>query len=223
MTEQIIRLSDLESVLSGAAALQTKSLNAGAVREVIEAQEIEDLPLSAVYELAEDVLRLPRQYIDSYLRMRYPSNDEVIRDLKEHGVTPRVDRVAETYRTVLLNDLVSSLPTHIFRANWSNEFHPDLYFNMFRQIDEKKGWIRKKIEKKLVHDCSLAQLNFRGESAGNAPIGKFNLKVTLMDPLFLRICGKNLERLNKEFREIMNDYSIQYAYKSDPNHSWVNR
>ena len=108
MSQQIIRVSDLESVLSGATALQAKDLNAGAVQSLVEIQEIDELPVSAVHEFAEDVLRIQRKYIDLYLKMRYPSYEEILGDIEKYGVTPTVGGVAETYRIVLLNDLVSS-------------------------------------------------------------------------------------------------------------------
>ena len=168
------------------------------------------ISLPEIYQVAGE-LAIPQGYIDKALRIRHPSIDDILGDIERHGATPTITNIGTTYRDVLLSDLLSLHTTDGFKVG--DEISETWARLQFQRVIEKEE--RTRFRKKLKKTQSfepLAKFNFLGYKHDNTPKGKFSLGILLQDPLFLMVCGENLERLNDKFGDLMHNYEISHDY-----------
>ncbi|MDP3991991.1 MAG: hypothetical protein Q8P79_00585 [Nanoarchaeota archaeon] len=189
---QIVRRNNLELILSGAAALQTRDLSREAIKDLEGIEESDDLPVEAVYELAEDVLRIPREYVDAYLQIRFPSREIQLKTLEGLGAQPTDEAIQEIYSRVLLNELRTKSP--------SENFIFDEIYKKFYRLD-KIGILFRKRKKELA--------NIRVEY--NSHYKHFYLDMEIKDPFFAEACKGKINELKDRFQP-WGRYNIQSNY-----------
>lgn len=188
------------SIIEGAEFFRDFEARKGKISQDIVSRLSEEeniVPLSRVYRLAED-LGIDRQYVDRYLGMRFPSENQKIEDLKRFGAMPNKKTIIEGYKTNLQTALISAFPNEKFIFEEGYE-----WFSI-KRIEKKfkrKGIFFKK-NKLVDQESDMATLLFF----------PYNLKV--YDPCFLRACGETLEKLNKayntRFESVIYNYPVNF-------------
>ncbi len=208
---QIIRKNDLEFILSGAAALQARMLGHEAIQDLrgIAEAETDEVPIDAVYELAEDVLRIPREYVDSYLQTRFPSRERQIATLSELGARPTHDALKKIYSGEITDVLKIASPsenfTSIQNGYYTLNFQRVVTSN--KPVMRRKGIFRKRvIEEEVIVEgiYKLAKITFNLPKGGS-----FDLHIE--DPFFAEVCKDKLAELKERFAP-WSSYDINFDY-----------
>ena len=185
------------SILEGAEFLREFEARKGKMsQDMISRLSLDEneVPLSRVYRLAED-LGIGRQYVDRYLEMRFPSEEQKLEDLKKWNAKPSGRTVINNYKKELESALTMTFPSEKFI------FKEDNYFNLeIKRIerDVKKSIFFKR-NKIIERKIPLAHISF------------FN-RIDLYDPCFLRACNETLYRLNEAFNR---KFETIYHYNVD--------
>ena len=196
---QTIKKSDLELILSGAAALQTRELSGEAVRKLLDLSQ-EDLPISAVYEFAEDVVGIPREYIKRYAAMRFPSRERKIDTIRNINGQPTWEALIITYGNVLLEELKKGSPLE----NFDLDVVPRFSVNFLRKFDiERRGFFGKKY--KVMQNELLAGIIWKVDGHTNREGGYYydneRLEFNLFSPFFAEVCSNKIKELGELFKE----------------------
>lgn len=199
---QTIKKSDLEIILSGAAALQTRDVSAEAIRDLQGIGETDYLPESVVYELGE-TLMIPKGYIGEYLQTRFPSFKRQAVTLNELGAIPSSNALRGTYITELVNELRKKSPLDLFSI---------LEGSLFREHNEKV------IGKSFFGRKRIREVN-RAEWLASVYVGywgnSFIMDINIASPFFSEVCKDKLIELKERFShlkwdryKVVHDYSI---------------
>ena len=140
-----------------------------------------EVPLSRVYRLAED-LGIDKQYVNKYLEMRFPSEEQKLEDLNKYHATPDFIIMQRSYINILKSILENALPDAKFIFKYSESINMGFINVLMLENKIKKSLIfrKNKIVKKKKKIASTN--NF--------------VKWDLYDSCFLRFCGENLDKLN---------------------------
>jgi hypothetical protein len=211
---QLIKKADLELILSGAAALQARDLSHGAIQELkgITESETDDLPIEAIYELSEDVLSLPREYLDRYIQIRFPSQERQWETLRDFGAKPTVAAIAKIYGVTLVKRLEAISPKEKFDFSLALGAHPVLNYY---KIETDEMWKREFFIRKLVaieKRVNLAQINFLSDVARSIPSEKIGFRMWVNSPFFAEACKHDIESLKEKFSDYWCDYRIDFNH-----------
>ena len=200
---QLIKKGDLELILAGAAALMTRELGGESVRKLLQFSE-DSLPLSAIHEVAEDVLRIPREYIDAYLQTRFPSRETQIQTLKSIHGEPTIRSIIDTYRIELLNELdrVSPLENFGFKEKYIRDYSICGFF--YRYILER-GLFGKKKE---TQQMKLAEIELYGPPS--TPSNSLRLQIDV--PFFAGACKEKINELRNRFSQFNFKCVVKHNY-----------
>jgi len=201
---EFIKKADLELLLSGAAALQNRELAQAAIMEIQGIGELDDdIPLSAVYEMAEYSLRLPREFVERYYRTRFPTKDEKIETVNQIGGKPSWLSVAGTYSKDLIFELKRASPLERFHVVGTGH----LTFSKVEETTIKRGLFKSPqivtIPTMLAHmRHDLIERYREGDRWDNS--------LTILDPFFAEVCKEKLRELQVKFVDWKID--IRYDY-----------
>lgn len=184
---QVIKKNDLELILSGAAALQAREISGEAVRKLIEIPN-GNLPISAVYELAEDVAGIPREYVERYMAIRFPSRERKIKTLGEIRANPDSGNLQEVFYQEFLTQLKEKSPLEIFELS--------KYGSGIMKIIEDGFFYKKKKKLAWLHIYQAFSLLDK--------LDKYELTLNIYDAFFAEVCKEKIE-------EIRNAFPIQWS------------
>jgi hypothetical protein len=205
---QNISKGDLEIILSGAAALHARDASGKAFMELKGIAEVGTgtngvIPIEAVYEVA-DLLRIPREYVDSYQKSRFPSVEQKVRTIGKLDLKPNRDSfngirqiVFTDYETELLGELRNRFPLESFVVERKFDF--DFPGKIFCLKLPRKSF-------NLDRKKRLAQLNIDASNSG------LNITLDVLDPLFGEVCSDKLLELKERYSKVVGYYSAQYSY-----------
>jgi hypothetical protein len=211
-----IRVDKLGAIIDTAVSLEaidkSRSEHKSELVERLASRESSLIPLSAVYDIAQEVYGLNRENIDRAISMYEPSREAVISDLGSHRARPDTAILLKIIKKVYPSELLKALR----KAYPCEEFIIDKKFNSedYYRIEKYRAktflsGIRKnkyKIKKRKVllanHFIYCSHLS----------------DLTVHDPLFLRGCGESIKSLESEYGC---GFRITYTYvnlvhKSDP-------
>jgi len=194
---QVIKKSDLELILSGAAALQARELTEQTMQELegIAEEETDELPMSVVYEFAQDAVGIPQEYVERYIQIKFPSRERKIGSANGIGAKPTEDSVIKTYSKELLDSLRKSSPLETFELKSPNSF-PTFY--RVAKMTERGLFGR---IKRIKSKDNLAYI-FRAYS-----------RMVIYDSFFTEACKEKIEELQRLFRDSeFNITDIRYDY-----------
>jgi hypothetical protein len=145
---------------------------------------------------------ISEDYVEKARRKLKPTFEERLNLIDEQNVGLNLKWVIKQYQDRLLEQLRFIAPEQEFSANvnyqknWENCFNLAEHFQnlYFFQVEQKTGiFFRKK-------RCrNLARLEFELKIIG-AATQNFNLRLSLQDDFFLRVCEEELDALNFYFR-----------------------
>lgn len=211
---QTIRKGDLELILSGAAALQARGLSGRAIKNLKGIEGSDDLPVEAVYELAEDVLRIPREYVDTYLQTHFPSREKQLETISHLGMRPTVKALIEIYGKELIGCLRNISPIGEFEYSHSyieeNFSGGDGRFFQVHRTEKnvQKGLFkRKNLIVREVKREELAHLSINYNSC----YGDYNLRMNIQSPFFSEASKEKLVEI-KGIISRWSNYDVSYNY-----------
>ncbi len=205
--EQALYILDQSELLKELDSKKTALLRMSSLDTTIP--EEDNLSLSTLYRVAESA-RIPREYVDKIVAMRYPSPQQQLEDVEKFNIKPSPRGLLMTYCTNFGNALKSHFPMDEF-------IHSHLYGSYGYVIERIKKIIKKGFfgKKKIEREVSpFATIEYDESSRGMALLHR-TLNITLLDPCFIRACGKTLAELNKRFSGAVNKIEITHDYKLD--------
>src|SRR3989344_5978930 len=161
-----------------------------------------EVPLSRVYRLAED-LGIGSQYVDKYLEMRFPSEEQKLEDLNKYHAIPDDRTMQRSYIKTLKLSLENAFPNEefIFKSGgFLNRFLNGESFGVFI--------LKNKVKDGLIFKKNKIVKNREKIASVSISYSLWNL----YDPCFLRVCGKNLNKLNDIYNK---KPSMRYYYDVD--------
>jgi hypothetical protein len=151
---------------------------------------------------------------------RFPSFEKQLAEIREHNGTPSIKLIFDVYSHTIKEKLEKTVAPKfgIEQPGDSTVYHPCLSF--YRNDEEtvvKRGFITEK-SVKIAKRIPLAHLQFVSDKHHCVPLGKFYLDVKLKDPIFLRVFGEDILRLNDYFKRkgILHAYEVTYDYEQNP-------
>ncbi|MEK6812169.1 MAG: hypothetical protein AABX76_01275 [Nanoarchaeota archaeon] len=211
MTE-FIKKSDLETVLSGAAALQTREVNARAIQElrgIAEGDNVE-FPVEVVYELA-DTLLIPREYVKKYLDIKSPSRERQRQTVIELGATVvssvHTD-IMNVYSGEILQQLTESFPLDKFWAELNQPHLGDVGFKR-RRGEEVERWFSRR--KKIVYNSYDLVMEIKTGSGE----GKLGVSVNIHRADVAEACREKLVEIKNRLGKFLGEYSVHCSYFED--------
>ena len=212
-SERIFTRDQILSILSEAELLRELELRKSSVSrlEVISSNvpAAENLPESVLYRVAEGN-KLPKEYVDKIIAMRFPSQEQQLEDVRKLGIEPSAIAIADTYLEYSINALKSNFPLDHFGISSKklkrNRFYldaiPDAHIEKTEKKIKKGFFGRKKIKKETKPLASFSYDHYR-----------HIMEINIFDPCFTRACGDVLIKVNKSFPEIK--CTIKHYYVVD--------
>jgi hypothetical protein len=181
---------------------QDQRLLEGIVKREVDKREV---PLPLVYEIGQE-LDIPREYLEKAMTMLYPSREQMVEDIKRFESVPgTIEFVIEAYRQQLNEVLLLNRGIEEYKVSSSEASH---YGNVdVKKLTKRTFWKWERTQKQR-----FAFLYFWG---GNKQF--ITVDITVYNPLFLRLVGKELEMLSTAFPNCTITHKFYHHY--DPRKS----
>ena len=215
LSDRIITSEEFMHLLALTESLQKydeKKNNTSLQKSIEDRCEIGDSKMTL--GIAADVMKemgYSSEYFERAVKLRYPSREQMVADLNEHGAKPSFEIIVTTYENKLLQALQIALPTQ--RPTVQHTQNPLIHTLTYYELANAKDASCSK-KKKECSDDALQELASARVSNSRlyATDNKFDLSLILKNPLFLRCCGETIKQLNAQFKELLDDYAVIYDY-----------
>ncbi|MDD5012297.1 MAG: hypothetical protein PHQ66_01465 [Candidatus Nanoarchaeia archaeon] len=187
-------LQDLIALSESHRQYEEKRLDLYEIEKFLKETDRTKIPLSIALEVAEE-MGLGR-YMSRIIESKYISKERQMMDLEEHNVLPSLEAIMLTWENTL-SKCFNDFPEEnilIERLGYS--------FSIYK-LDKK---IKKIFKKQEINKKDLAFIRFDSEGSNH------EIRITLYDPIILRVCGNSIKQLKKRFEKTNQFYEIQNEY-----------
>jgi hypothetical protein len=154
--------------------------------------------IADIYAIAECVEKVSPTYLQKAIRLRYPTKQEQLEDIKKHEVVPSLRKIVDVYENRLRNDFnirLKGIEILTSRDGWRDSITLNL------------GPAHKLNRRENILINYFMSLDFN-----EMPNNKYSISITLKDYRVLAVCGDSLLTLRKKLNPIIGSYIIKKDY-----------